>query len=46
MVGLVTGFTDGYGWIETDGPVEVVTRLSELDWLVKIINDTCVDRSV
>ena len=33
------GYTDGYGWVETTGPVEVVTSLSQLDWLVDVLSE-------
>lgn len=34
------GFTDGYGWIETDGPVEIVADLRQLDWLMEVLDAT------
>lgn len=33
------GYTDGYGWIES-GSIELVTSLSQLDWLVDVISET------
>ena len=36
-----TGYTDGYGWIDTDGrPIQIVASLRELDWLMKVLNET------
>lgn len=36
-----TGYTDGYGWIDTDGsPIQIVADLRELDWLMKVLSET------
>lgn len=34
------GYTDGYEWIDHEGPVYLITSLQDLDWLVEVINET------
>jgi hypothetical protein len=32
-------YTDGYGMDETDGPMDVITDLTELPWLMAVLSE-------
>lgn len=32
-------WTDGYGLVTEDGPMTIVDSLSELDWLVEVVEE-------